>query len=292
MSPAAIESAQWSEIREILDEEVNRLPENLRVVFVLFHLQDRSLAEVADLLGSNVPTVGTRLQRSRERLALRLKRRGVVVGASALTAMLSQFAVAEVVPSTFIASTLETVSGVSNVGLTACTPTVAALVKAGVVGGLSKSFWILSCLAVFAIGFPLVIFWLLPALQTRFSSDYTRLQGEWREVAREQNGDVVKEASPIEYVGTLQFQGRNFRRFQTLADGRVLNGGRGTFVLDSAPQPASINFTQFQGTAYGVYELEGDTLTVCVTTNGGPRPDQLTTSNSDNRQLSRYARVK
>ena len=32
MSPDAVEPAQWNEIEAILDEEVNRLPEKLRIV--------------------------------------------------------------------------------------------------------------------------------------------------------------------------------------------------------------------------------------------------------------------
>lgn len=96
----------------------------------------------------------------------------------------------------------------------------------------------------------------------------------------------------IAYVGTLQIAGRHFERIQTLADGRVIHGGSGSFVLDGSQNPAAIDFKQWQGTAYGISELDGDSLTLCVTRNGGPRPDGLFTTKNDDRILSRYKKVR
>jgi uncharacterized protein (TIGR03067 family) len=291
MNPEQAELAQWNEIRQILDEEVNRLPDKLRIPFVLFHCDNRPLSEVAELSGSSVSTVGTWLHRAREKLADRLRRRRIVIGATALTAILSQRLVAEAAPSGFVVATVEIVADVSAVGLVACKPTVALLVKAGVAGGLSKSFWIVSTLIAAATGLPFVVFWLAPAIQTWRSPDYPLLQGEWREVANEQNGGPVNALPPIEYVGTLQIKGRHFERIQTLVDGKVLPGGSGSFVLDNSQSPAAIDFQQMQGTAHGIYELDGDTLRICVTRNGGPRPDGLITTLNDDRQLLRYQKV-
>lgn len=292
MSTPAAESAQWSEFTCILDEELNRIPEKQRIVFVLFHLQNRSLAEVADLVGSTIPTVGTQLQRSRQNLADRLKKRGVVIGATAITSILSQLSSAEAIPPDFVATTVETASAVSTVGLTACAPAVAALVKGGAIGGLSKTFWILITLATFAVSFPLLMIWMLPVLQTRHSADYSRLQGDWQEVKSESNNANRPESTPVEFVTTLEFSGRQFRRFQTMKDGRVLNGERGTFLLDNSQNPSAINFHDQRGTIYGVYDLEKDSLTVCITEGGGPRPDGFSTTIGDQRILTRYERIK
>jgi RNA polymerase sigma factor (sigma-70 family) len=292
LSSDSADQVHWREMRAILDEEINRLPEKLRIPFVLFHCENRSLKEVADLLGSTVSTVGTWLRHSREKLADGLSRRGIAVGAASLTALLSQHLVAEAASAGFVAATLQAASGVSTVGLAACTPTVATLVKAGTVGGWSKTLWIALGLGAAAIGFPLVVVWLLPTLQTRFSPDFPLLQGQWREVASERDGGPVSAVAPIDYVGTLQISGRNFHRFQTLADGRVLKGDRGSFVLDSSQSPRAIDFRLWVGTAYGVYELDGDALTLCVTSGGGARPDGLTTAKNDERILSRFKRVR
>lgn len=285
------ETAQWNEIREILDEEVSRLPDKLRIPFLLFHCENRTLAEVAEQVGSTVPTVGTWLQRSREKLAERLRRRHIVVGAAALATILSQHLVVETASAEFVTATVQTVAEVSTNGLAGCTPAVASLVKAGVASGWSKSIWFASILIAAAMGFPLLVIWLLPALQTWQSPDYPLLQGEWREVAVEQDGRPVNATPAIAYVGTLRFFGRSFQRIQTLPDGSVLQAGSGSFTLDSSQDPAAINFRQWQGTAHGIYELDGDKLTICVTRNGGPRPGGLSTTKNDDRILSRYQRV-
>ena len=292
MTSETVDSFHWQEIRKILDEEVNRLPDKLRIAFVLFHFEHHSLAEVAELLGSTVPTAGTWLQRSRERLAEGLKRRGVVVGATTIAALLSEQLLAEAVPASFVAATVQTVADVSAVGLTACSPLASALVKAGAVGGLSKTILIASSLMMLAVSVPLVVFWLVPAWQTRNAPDFLQLQGEWRQVSHEQDGGPVNAFPKIEFEETLLITGRSFRRTQKLSDGRVLEGERGTFVLDRSHNSATIDFQMLQGTGHGVYELEGDSLTLCITRSGGPRPDDLTTTQNDNRILSRYKRVK
>ena len=120
MTSETADPVQWQEIRQILDEEVNRLPDKLRLAFVLFHFEHHPMAEVANLLGSTVPTVGTWLQRSREKLAGGLKRRGVVFGATTIAALLSEQLLAETVPDAFVAATVQTVADVSADGLTGC----------------------------------------------------------------------------------------------------------------------------------------------------------------------------
>jgi RNA polymerase sigma factor (sigma-70 family) len=69
--------ASWREVRGLIDEEVSRLPEKYRVPFVLFHLEGRSNAEVAQVLGCPVGTVESWLSRARERLRAGLTRRGL-----------------------------------------------------------------------------------------------------------------------------------------------------------------------------------------------------------------------
>jgi RNA polymerase sigma factor (sigma-70 family) len=65
------------ELREVLDEEVRRLPEKYRLPFVLCHLQGRTNEEAARELGRPVGTILSRLSRARERLRERLTRRGL-----------------------------------------------------------------------------------------------------------------------------------------------------------------------------------------------------------------------
>ena len=214
------DSEHWSEIAEILDAEVNQLPDKLRRPFVLFHLENRSLVEVAAMVGSSVPTIGTWLQRARERLAARLRRRGITIGATALAALLSQQVVAGTIPTAFVEATVQTAVGFSTCGIAANATSspllnslLNSLLKAAAVGGVSKKAWLLSGLIAAAlIGMPLAVFWFFPMMQTRLSSDFPLLQGEWREIESEQNGGAVNAKPAVEYVGSLVISGRNFHR--------------------------------------------------------------------------------
>jgi RNA polymerase sigma-70 factor (ECF subfamily) len=60
--------------RETLDRVLEALPEELRVVFVLFELEELSTAEVASTLGIAAGTAASRLRRAREEFAAIVKR--------------------------------------------------------------------------------------------------------------------------------------------------------------------------------------------------------------------------
>ncbi|HEY7315775.1 MAG TPA: sigma-70 family RNA polymerase sigma factor [Gemmataceae bacterium] len=80
----------WRDVRGLIDEELSCLPEKWRLPLVLCFLEGQTQGEAARCLGWSRGTLKRRLERGRDRLRLRLTRRGVTLGAGLLTAALTE----------------------------------------------------------------------------------------------------------------------------------------------------------------------------------------------------------
>ncbi|MGE3807572.1 MAG: RNA polymerase sigma factor, partial [Gemmataceae bacterium] len=91
LSPPAGDSAESAtrELNEVVDQEIERLPGNLKSAVVLCYLEGKTNREAATILGCSVNWVEKKLTRARELMRMRLLRRGVGVGSAGLAALLS-----------------------------------------------------------------------------------------------------------------------------------------------------------------------------------------------------------
>jgi RNA polymerase sigma factor (sigma-70 family) len=83
------EEITWRELRAVLDSELGRLPEKLRLPLILCYLEGRSQEEAATQLGWSKSTLLRRLEEARAVLGRRLNRRGVVWPAALSAVLLS-----------------------------------------------------------------------------------------------------------------------------------------------------------------------------------------------------------
>src|SRR5262249_23571697 len=92
----------WRDVRTVLDEELQRLPERFRAPLLLCYLEGKTRDEAARELGWSLGTLRGRLERGRELLRTRLTRRGLTLSAALLASMLAEQAVAATLPAALV----------------------------------------------------------------------------------------------------------------------------------------------------------------------------------------------
>jgi RNA polymerase sigma factor (sigma-70 family) len=107
--PVAAETVSDMELRElrfILDEELNRLPERYRAPLVLHYLESKTVEQTAQELGWAQGTVSSRLARGKELLRVRQVRRGATLSVASASALLGRQAASAALPPGLTRSTV------------------------------------------------------------------------------------------------------------------------------------------------------------------------------------------
>ncbi len=335
-APEASPDLHWDEIRPVLDEEVNCLPEKYRAPIVLCYLQGKTNEDAARRLGWTKGTVSGRLARARDILRKRLSRRGVTLSAGALAAVVTEKAGAAAVPTALFQTTLRAATLIAA-GQTLAAGAISASAATLVKGVMQEMFasklkmmaLTVLCIGIMGTGTGAVLVWGYgdepktdkpPSAaksadpQTVSSdskpepnkSDLQKLQGTWRVVELEMDGNKIDS----EALGggkpllKLTFTGDKLS-FEVAKEARegAYSPLAGTFQLDETQKPKTIDVTRdgepnrrladivlFSirtndgrrlgiGLRHGIYRLEEDRLTICT---GRERPSEFTTWRASN----------
>jgi uncharacterized protein (TIGR03067 family) len=112
-----------------------------------------------------------------------------------------------------------------------------------------------------------------------------KLAGTWTLESRLSNESEFKQAKALQYQ--VRIEGDKWT---------VLIKGKGsdsdTIVIDPSKDPKTIDRTGKRTTQYGIYKLEGDTLTVAFGPPKGKRPEKFESPKGSNVILSVYKRAK
>jgi RNA polymerase sigma factor (sigma-70 family) len=101
---ASAEDSYLLDLRPLLHEELDRLPDKYRAPIVLCHLEGKTHEQAAQLLHWPIGTVSGRLSRGRELLKSRLERRGLAVPSAIFSS--SSLNLARSIPLSLVESTL------------------------------------------------------------------------------------------------------------------------------------------------------------------------------------------
>jgi RNA polymerase sigma factor (sigma-70 family) len=137
----------WQQLSQVLDDELERLPEKYRMPLLLCYLHGKTRDEAAEQLGWTLGEVKGRLERGRDLLRDRLARRGLALSAALLPSLLAHGELSAA-PLALISSTVKAVAAGS------VSPGVAALAQ-GVIQTMlwtRMKLWLLALVAVVALG--------------------------------------------------------------------------------------------------------------------------------------------
>ena len=113
------------ELREVLDEEINRLPEKYRAPLILCYLEGKTNEQAARQLGCPVGSMSWRLARGREMLRQRLNRRQLAFSPLMFPPVLAQHTSSAALPSILVKSTVQVAVKIAQGGAVAAGSTAA-----------------------------------------------------------------------------------------------------------------------------------------------------------------------
>jgi RNA polymerase sigma factor (sigma-70 family) len=320
--PATRHDNLWYDLQPLLDQELSRLPDKYRAAIVLCDLEGITRKEAARQLGVVEGTMASRLARARTMLAKRLARHGLGASGGALAAAVSQNAASASAPPLVLSSTIKAVSLVAagKVATGAISAKVVALtegvVRTMLLKQLKRMTVALTFLAISTLGVgtysarshssdqpgaqkhggqnPIDI----PekgikrqAVQNKedlAKKDMAALQGPWRLMLYEKNGEIIERNEEQATNGTwIEIKGNKITitlNRGTLASRFKIDPAMKPKWLDAVPEPVivlgAIDYATLLPIPWqSIYELENDVLRICFDSTGVlKRPTEFKTT--------------
>ncbi len=287
MPEPALEQETWDDLQALLDHELSKLADKYRTVLVLCDLEGKTRKEAARQLRCPEGTVASRLATARTMLAKRLARHGLAVTGEALALALAQSEAAAGVPPAVVSSTVKAANlfaagQVAAVGV--ISPTVVALTQ-GVLKAMLMSKLKAVVAVVLLLGFigtgaivlsggvaaqnatpaPSLAEERAKPPHAKPKTDNDKLQGTWRVFEMITDGKPNVKEHPDDEADAI-FTGDKLVLVAQPAGKKFLEF---TNKLDATKKPKAIDLTITGGTgkgkvAHGIYELDGDTLKLCL----------------------------
>jgi RNA polymerase sigma factor (sigma-70 family) len=315
----------WRDLRPVLHEEVNRLPEKYRAPFVLCYLEGKTNEEAAHLLRCPKGTVASNLSRARQHLRGRLTRRGLALSAGLLALALARNTASAGVPSALADVTVKAAvalatgkaalagaistnaltlarGGLQDMLLTKLKITAGLLLLLVSVAGIGRGVLTLTTLLPEQPGARLAEVAAAEQPDNRADvpspgkakagadeDDRDKLSGTWKCIfARVDDEPLGQETrTQLRLVMTRD-------HYTTTRETTVLFDG--AYRLDPEARPRTIDISAVEGpdkgkTALGIYAVEGDRFELCYTL-GKERPGEFRSSRGSGVYLTTWERIK
>jgi RNA polymerase sigma factor (sigma-70 family) len=277
------------EVTNTIHDELNRLPAQYRDPLTLCYIEGLKCEEIAQRLRRPLGTVTVQLARARDRLRERLARRGVVVPTALLGIATIGESTSAAVSKTLITKTVKAAilfaadrgAAVGAVSMRAASlaegvirtmyVTKATIASALVLGFFGTAAGV-TAWGSFAGPAPGLAPSPVPRIEARSApiapaavviDDLGKLKGTWPAVSIEgASGKSEGKGSEADNF-KLRVDGEKFKFDGIFGMGR--DPAEGTLKLDESKTPKTLEMTTSFGEMLCIYELDGDTLKLCVT---------------------------